>query len=289
VRNNPAQDHIPEIPGTQRIRYKTAALPSGERIPLYFHIFYPENWKPEDKRPVVLLFHGGGWFRGTPEGKAPHAQYWASRGAVGISAQYRLGIRDGCAVPEDCIADAKSAVRYLRAHAGELGIDPQKIIVGGGSAGAHISAAAATVPGCEDAQENLAISSVPDALLLYYPYSMVFHRENLGPLKHVTPRTPPTLFIAGELDDIAPAKHGITWGEKMHGAPGNLFRLFILRGAQHPMSRMPFTHPLEHESMRQSDLFLKALGFLQGEPTLPPMDPQTPEEQLYVVPAQITR
>jgi acetyl esterase/lipase len=194
---------------------------------------------------------------------------------VGISGQYRLGAREGTP-PADCVADAKSAVRYLRSHAAELGIDPQKIAVGGESAGAHIAACAGTLPAYNDPKDDLSISCVPDALLLYYPFAMVTpfgnRKDDMSPLHFVTPSTPPTLLVAGEMDGIAPAQRGIDWGNQMKGS-ANPFRLFIYRKAHHPSGNHDFTKPgIDNDMIRQTDIFLVSLGYLSGQPTVPPMD-----------------
>ena len=68
-----------------------------------------------------------------------------------------------------CCADAKSALRYVRAHATELGIDPQRIAAAGGSAGGHLAAFTALVDGLDDPQDDLAVSCKPNALVLFNP------------------------------------------------------------------------------------------------------------------------
>jgi len=73
---------------------------------------------------VIVLFFGGGWVAGKPQQMAGHARYFARAGYVAISAKYRVRNKDGKHLtPYDCVEDGKSAVRYLREHAAELGID----------------------------------------------------------------------------------------------------------------------------------------------------------------------
>jgi acetyl esterase len=272
--NDPAHDLSPSYPGENKVLYKHAPDALGGSASLYLHIFNPQGWTAGDKRPVVMLFHGGGWSNGSPDRYVPEAKYWASRGVVGITAQYRLGNREGTKA-EDCVADAKSAVRYVRAHAAELGIDPQKIAVGGESAGAHISACTGTVPGLDDPTDDKSVSCVPNAMLLYFPYKMICDvgtdKDAMSPLKYVTPKTPPTLFVAGEMDGIAPAERGIEWGNQMQG--GNPFRLFIYKRAHHPSGKHDMNKPGDDNDMvRQTDLFLASLGYVTGAPTVPAMD-----------------
>ena len=275
VINDPARDDSPVYEGEKKVLYKQAPDALGGVASMYLHIFNPDGWKATDKRPVVLLFHGGGWSGGSPDRYVDDAKYWASRGLVGISGQYRLGGREGTPPPA-CVADAKSAVRYLRSHAAELGIDPQKIAVGGESAGAHIAAAAGTLPAYNDPKDDLSVSCVPNALLLYFPFSMVTpignRKDDMSPLHFVTPSTPPTLFIAGEMDGIAPAERGIDWGNQMKGG-ANQFSLFIYRRAHHPSGIHDPRRPgVDNDIIRQTDIFLASLGYLSGQPTIPPMD-----------------
>ncbi len=64
-------------------------------------------------------------------------------------------------------------MRYLRGHAAELGIDPQKIAIEGESAGAHIAACTGTLETYDDPKDDLSVSCVPNALLLYFPFKMM--------------------------------------------------------------------------------------------------------------------
>src|SRR4051812_16867304 len=102
--------------------------PEGE---LYLHIFFPPDWKRADARPAIILFFGGGWTKGSYQQLVPQAEYFASRGLVAASADYRIESKHHT-TPDKSVEDAKSAIRWVRIHARELGIDPDKIIAGGG-------------------------------------------------------------------------------------------------------------------------------------------------------------
>ncbi len=90
-------------------------------------------------RPAVLWIHGGGWTGGWPEMFLPAVEYTASQGSVGFTLQYRLG-SDGPAVE-----DVEAALVWIRRNAKELGVDPQRIIAAGDSAGGHLALALGTV------------------------------------------------------------------------------------------------------------------------------------------------
>ncbi|WP_156345058.1 alpha/beta hydrolase, partial [Verrucomicrobium spinosum] len=115
---------------TRSITYKTI----GDRQ-LQLHIFEPASFKTTDKRTCYITIHGGGWVGMTPARMFPFADHFAKLGMVGISVQYRLYNAKTQTTVFDCVKDARTAVRYVRAHAADLGIDPTKIIVSGGSAG----------------------------------------------------------------------------------------------------------------------------------------------------------
>lgn len=103
-------------------------------------------WRaPQDKAPLVIFVHGGGWKRGdknnaTGQSKAPH---YRAQGYAFASINYRL-VPD--ATVEQQASDVAAAVAYLRTNALRLGIDPDRIVLMGHSAGAHLSALVGTDP-----------------------------------------------------------------------------------------------------------------------------------------------
>jgi len=100
---------------------------------LSLYCFYPDNYKEGEVRSAIVFYFGGGWKGGHVSQFYPQSKYLASRGMIAICAQYRLG-RNG-AEPWQCVEDAKSAVRYIRKNAEQLGVNPDQLAVGGGSAG----------------------------------------------------------------------------------------------------------------------------------------------------------
>jgi len=113
---------------------KTVAYKTIDEITLNLHIFNPAAHEPTDKRPGIVFFFGGGSNNGSPSQFYPHCQYLASRGLVAMSAEYRVKSRNGT-TPRECVKDANSAIRWIRQHAQELGIDPHRVVAGCGSAG----------------------------------------------------------------------------------------------------------------------------------------------------------
>ena len=87
---------------------------------------------------------------------------------VAMAAEYRVYSRHKARVV-DCVADAKSAIRWVRKNADRLGIDPDRIASGGGSAGGHLAAAVGTLEEFDEPDEDSSISSCPNAMLLFNP------------------------------------------------------------------------------------------------------------------------
>ena len=198
-------------------------------------------------RPAVVFIHGGGWHSGKPEQFALLARRYAARGLVGISVGYRLAKPPETTVP-DCVADVKSAVRWIRKHAGELGVDPARIVVLGDSAGGHLAAATALLPGFDAPGDDPTVSARPDALVLFNPVidttppdgwdlksqgeAVVALAKDLSPMDHVSAGAPPTLVIHGSADKVTPLAGSERFVAAMRAA-GNTARLETLDGKGH--------------------------------------------------------
>ncbi len=87
---------------------------------LKLHVYTPEGHHTSDKRPAVIFFFGGGWNNGSPGQHYSQCAHLASRGMVAMSAEYRVKSRNQT-TPKECVEDGKSAIRWVRAHAAELG------------------------------------------------------------------------------------------------------------------------------------------------------------------------
>src|SRR5579871_6255350 len=115
---------------------KTFTYTKTKQADLEIIVHFPPNWKETDMRPGIVFFFGGGWENGTIRAFEPQARYLASRGMVTARADYRVKSRHGV-TPKECVDDARSAMRWLRENAGKLGVDPNRIVASGGSAGGH--------------------------------------------------------------------------------------------------------------------------------------------------------
>lgn len=144
---------------------KIEAKALNRTMSLRAYAAYPPNFDPKKKYPAVLFFHGGGWLKGSPIYWLPTARYFASRGAIGISFQYRIKWAHH-STPEETTADALSAVEWTRKFANELHVDAAKVAVLGDSAGGHLALATALVKG--PTPSGL---SRPNAIVAFYPMS----------------------------------------------------------------------------------------------------------------------
>lgn len=237
---------------------------------LQLHVFEPEGFKAGDNRACYLIIHGGGWTGGAPPRMYPFAAHYAKLGLVGISMSYRLhSAKTGVSV-FDCVKDARSAMRYIRAHAAEIGVDPQKIIVSGGSAGGHLAAATALFDKVNEDGDDLTISATPAALVLLFPVidtskegygqAKIGDRwQELSPAHNVRAGLPPTLIFHGTGDTVTPFAGAKTFHEAMLKV-GNRCELDINDGGAH--GYLMRDKALFDDTMKKTDAFLKSLGLL---------------------------
>ena len=144
VTQSPAADGVP----IKSFTYKKAKQGDLEMV-----VHYPPGWKETDRRPAIVFFFGGGWTNGSVKQFETQATHLASRGMVAARADYRIKSKHGV-TPKACVEDAKSAVRWLRQNAAKLGVDPDRIVAAGGSAGGHIAACTALAPGLDAEGED---------------------------------------------------------------------------------------------------------------------------------------
>lgn len=258
-----ADSLILSLAATKIVTYKRV----GDRE-LKLHVFLPPGWKASDRRPAFVAIHGGGWGGGTPSRMYPFAAHFATRGMVGISVEYRLLSAATGVTVFDCVQDGRSAVRYTRAHAAELGIDPAKIVASGGSAGAHVAVAAAMFTSFDDPGEAQAISAEPNALVLYYPVidtsqdgygnaKIGARWKELSPAHNVRPGLPPTLVFHGTGDTTTPFKGAKTFHEHMRKA-GNLCELVVNEGGVH--GYLLVERAVYEDTLARTEVFLKQHG-----------------------------
>ncbi len=249
--------------------YKTV----GDRE-LNLYLVKPEGWKPTDQRPGLVLYHGGGWSGGSPALLQPQAKYFASRGMVCALVQYRL-VKTPGEPPTNCIQDAKSALRWVRSHASELGIDPQRIGAAGGSAGGHLAAFTGMVDGMDDPADDLRVSPKPQAMILFNPvynngpgqygHARVGDRfKEFSPAHNITSNAPPAIVFFGTEDKLVSVKTTEEFKAGMQ-AVGVRCETKFYEGKGHAFFN---NEPYRSLTLIEADKFLASLGWLQGPPTI---------------------
>jgi acetyl esterase/lipase len=263
-------DAVGEIAATLEPTRTVVYKKVGDRE-LVLHIFEPAGHKATDKRPCFLIIHGGGWTGMEPRRMFPFADHFAKKGMVGISVQYRLASTKTGVTVFDCVKDARSSMRYVRAHAAEMGIDPQKIIVSGGSAGGHLAAATALFDNVNEDTDDLKVSPVPTAMVLLFPVidtstegygnAKIGERwKELSPVHQVRAGVPPTIIFHGTGDATTPFKGAKLFQEEMIKA-GNRCELDVNEGGAH--GYLMRTRVLYDDTMTKTEVFLASLGLLK--------------------------
>lgn len=255
--------------GQERVLYKT--IDSTE---LYMELYKPAAWTADKSYPGMLFFFGGGWNGGSTGQFKPHAEYLAKRGIVSFLVEYRVKSRNGTS-PFESLKDAKSAMRFVRAKASEFGVDPGKLIAAGGSAGGHLAAATATSKFYDEATDELSISCVPNALVLFNPVidngpgGYGFERigeayAKFSPLHNIRPGTPPTILFLGTKDRLIPVTTAEYYQLVMEKV-GSRCELKLFEGAGHGFFNYRSFENYK-ATVEAMDAFLQSIGFLQKEP-----------------------
>jgi acetyl esterase/lipase len=249
--------------------YKTV----GE-VSLRVHIFNPPGHEASGETPAIVLFHGGAWQGGGYMQFCGQAAHLASRGMVAISVEYRTSKRHKT-TPQECVKDAKSAMRWVRANAARLGIDPNRIAAGGGSAGGHLAAATALLEGYNEEGEDSSVSCLPSALVLFNPVvdngpGGFGHRrveaywESFSPLHNIHDRAPPTIILTGSADTTFEVTSAKAYKERMD-ALGRRCDLLIYEDQPHAFFNRGNNEEMYYCTLLAADRFLVSLGYLHGD------------------------
>jgi len=256
-------------------------------VELKLHIFEPPDRRINEPVPAIVFFFGGGWVGGTPTQFYHQCDYLASRGMMAISAEYRVKNTHGT-TPFECVADGKSAIRWVRANAARLGVNPNKIVAGGGSAGGHVAACTGVIKGLDEKSEDQNISSKPNAMALFNPaLDLVefakkrasddrFKRAiEISPSQHVMKGLPPCIIFHGTADTTVPFDSAKRFTSAMKEA-GNICRLVPFEGKSHGF----FNYGRDkdnssfNKTIEETDKFLTSLGFLEAK-----SKPSQPQKQ----------
>ena len=253
----------------EKITYKTI-----DTLELTLEVYLPKGSQSGNKLPAMVFFFGGGWNGGTTTQFEPHAKYLSERGIACFLVDYRVNSRNKT-TPFESLMDAKSAMRFIRSHAEEFQIDPDKIIASGGSAGGHLAAATALIDGYNDPSDDLSISSKPSALVLFNPVidngpgGYGFERigeayRDFSPLHNIRAGAPPTIIFLGTNDDLVPVET-MEYYQTVMEKIGSRCELHLYEGQPHGF----FNHrnyEFYEKTILEADRFLQSLGYLTETP-----------------------
>ncbi len=230
----PANTRLPEnVKLLADIQYADSNLPA-QRLDLLL----PEKRETEAPLPVVVFIHGGGWRNGTKDGgRRQVAPYVASGRYIGVSVEYRLS---GEAIWPAQIHDCKAAIRWIKAHAREYNLNPDKIGVWGTSAGGHLVSMLGVSAGNPELEGNLGLHTKYDTRVACV--ADYFGPADLNTMggRHNQPDSPPSLLLGaplGENPDKARAASPLTYVSE-GDAP-----VFIAHGEADPT--VPFQQSLD--------------------------------------------
>jgi acetyl esterase/lipase len=196
---------------------------------------------------------------------------------VAFSVQYRAHAEPDDTTPAQAVERARAAYRWVQAHATALGVDPARVAVSGSSAGGHLAAAVALLPGPDKPAQ------APAAMVLFNPVTDTttsgYHPERFAGMnppiealsvcdpRLIGPQCPSTLICHPIADATVPYENSSRFYELLLRA-GVRCTLVGVEGVGHGYIYAGAANRPAVESIRQMDGFLRELGFLQGEPTI---------------------
>jgi acetyl esterase len=243
-------------------------------VELRLHVFEPAGLRDGPPRPAIVFFFGGGWVNGTPTHFYPQSAHLASRGMVAMCAEYRVAERHGTS-PKECVRDARSCLRWVRTHAGELHIDPARLAAGGGSAGGHIAACTAFDSDYNEPGDDLSVTPRPCALVLFNPVldngpgdyghdRVGDYYKTFSPAYNLGPGLPPALLMLGTTDDLIPVATIKRYAARSR-ALGNRCELLLYEDQQHGFfNYKDGENPYFRQTLDAVDAFLVSLGLLSA-------------------------
>ncbi len=192
-------------------------------------VYTPKNWpepvmgdlyrpKVASPAPAVLLIHGGGWTgKDSRWQMRPIAGKLARKGYVVLNVTYRLAPRWIYPAP---VEDMREAVKWLRVHAAEQGIDPTRIATFGYSAGGHLAAMTGLMEGPENSHIKAIVAGGAPSDLTFYPGGDLVPQflggnikkiperfKEASPVNYVTKHSPPMFIYHGTDDHLVPPEH----------------------------------------------------------------------------------
>ena len=275
--------------GVDSLVYTTKVYKQVDTMQLTVHIFYDPAVISKKSKAAIAFFHGGGWAFGKPSEFFGACRRYAAMGFVTFSFQYRLSIdKEGhfphpTITPIECVKDARSAMRWVRSHAKEFNIDPQKIIAGGQSVGGHLTLSTAMIDKHNESTDDLSVNPVPNAMLLYSgtvntleawcDLLMGKQREkiwSISPAHNLKKGLPPAIAFHGTEDEMVP-NFTIDFFQRDMTNLGNHFEVHKYPGRKHYLGDIDekyvkqYSRLFDEKIMLETDDFLRRFGFLKDK------------------------
>ena len=246
-------------------------------------IFEMPRGNKQESRPAMAFFHGGGWVFGERSEFHEACLRYAKLGMVTFSFEYRLSINaDGTfphpdITPVESVKDARSAMRWIREHAVEFGIDPDRIVACGQSAGGQLALSTALIDGVNESSDKMEISTVPSALVLYsssvnmveaWADMLLGERRqeiwSISPHHNLKRGMPPAIQFHGELDDQVPFRV-VRQFRNSAVKLGNQYELVSYEGRKHYLGDgdPQYGRYFDEEILKKTDAFLRRQGILE--------------------------
>lgn len=265
---------------------------------LKLYYLKPANTTFNNKLPAVIWIHGGAWVGGKANTFFANAAYCSLKNTIGFSIDYRL-ISNNQSSIYNCIADCKSAIRYIKTHAAALNVDTNKIVLVGESAGGHLAACMALLDG-HNGESNKSISTIPYALVLYNPVVNVATggfikfmdaaatlqkagmidttallqqyqtaAKAISPLYLIKKALPATLVINGIVDKVTPYEYAVSFSDSLKKYYTKC-QLVLLPNMGHAFSIAHYKSSEQQviDALLMADSFLTKLGIFKGDITL---------------------
>lgn len=248
-----------------RIMYKDI-----DSTKLFMEVFHPEIIDTAKKYPSMVFYFGGGWNDGSIKQFEPHAKYFSQRGMICFLIDYRVKKRQQT-TPFESLKDAKSAIRYIREQADKLHIDTSKIVAAGGSAGGHLAAATALIVDYNENTDNMSVSCIPNALVLFNPvidngpggygYDRIGDAyRSFSPIHNLKNGAPPTILFLGTNDNLIPVETAKYYQKVMEKVKSRC-ELHFYEGQGHGFFNYVNIEYYK-KTVSKADEFLQSLGYL---------------------------
>ena len=254
---------------------------SIDTFKLKIDIFYTTQSPGKKNNTAIVFFHGGGWAFGTPDEFFTTCERYAKMGIVTFSVDYRLSIENGVTPhktisPIECVMDAKSAMRWVRANAAKFHIDPNKIVVAGQSAGGHLALSTAMIDEYNEKSDDSGISCSPNAILLFsacvntvegWCDRLLADRRtkiwSISPAHNIKTGLPPMIEFHGTDDEQVP-KWTVQFFAGDMKAAGNYFEQHMYEGRKHYLGdgNTKYSRYYDDEILRIADDFLRKFNLL---------------------------